>query len=276
MNIAFSTCPNDTFVFHALVHGLIEGAPIFNVTYADIDQTNYFATEKNELDILKISYAALPYVLSDYALLPCGGALGRGCGPLILTANPNNDPTQLTGKTIAVPSERSTAYLLFRLWIAKHVPGGVGKIVVMPFQEIMPAVKEGKIDAGLVIHEARFTYQNYDLAMLVDLGEWWEADTKLPIPLGAIIVRRSLDKEQITEWIRASVQYAWANPEASEDYVLLHAQEMSPEVARAHIDLYVNQFSEDLGEEGYLAITTLLQRAVEEGIVPSFDLSLLR
>lgn len=276
MNIAFSTCPNDTFVFHALVHGLVDGAPTFNVTYADIDKTNYLATEETDLDILKISYAALPYVLSEYALLPCGGALGRGCGPLILTSEANNDPTHLTGKTIAVPSERSTAYLLFRLWIAKHVPGGVGNIVVMPFHEIMPAVKEGKIDAGLVIHEARFTYQNFDLSMLVDLGEWWEADTGLPIPLGAIIARRSLDTKAIADWIRSSVQYAWANRAASKQYVLEHAQEMSAEVANAHIDLYVNEFTENLGEEGYLAVTTLLKRAVEAGIVPSFDLSLLR
>lgn len=276
MNIAFSTCPNDTFVFHALVHGLIDGAPKLNVTYADIDITNHLATKENDLDVLKISYAALPYVLSEYALLPCGGALGRGCGPLILTADAKSDPAHLTDKTIAVPSDRSTAYLLFRLWVAKHVPGGVGNIVVMPFHEIMPAVKAGRIDAGLVIHEARFTYQNFDLSMLVDLGEWWEADTGLPIPLGAIIARRSLDTDKIASWIRASVQYAWANREASQGYVLEHAQEMSAEVANAHIDLYVNEFTENLGDEGYLAVTTLLKRAVEEEIVPSFDLSLLR
>ncbi|TVX86796.1 1,4-dihydroxy-6-naphthoate synthase [Paenibacillus agilis] len=279
MKIAYSPCPNDTFVFHAWAHGLVPGAPQLDVTYADINITNELATRENDLDILKISYAALPWVLKEYALLPCGGALGRGCGPLVLTkgqATEDNDPAQLTGKRVAVPSERSTAYLLFRLWAAKHVPGGVGEIVVMPFHEIMPAVRDGHIDAGLVIHEARFTYPNYGLSMLVDLGNWWEEDTKLPIPLGAIIARRTLDLNAISEWVRASVQYAWAQPEASRDYVMQHAQELSPEVAQAHIDLYVNHFSADLGEDGFNAVEALLSRAAAEGLVPEFDPALLR
>ncbi|MEF2965983.1 1,4-dihydroxy-6-naphthoate synthase [Paenibacillus sp. M1] len=276
MNIAFSPCPNDTFVFHALVHGLIPGAPDFEVTYADIDITNGLAAGENGPDILKISYAALPWVLDRYALLPCGGALGRGCGPLVLTADGAGGAESLAGKRVAVPSERSTAYLLFRLWAAQNVPGGVGEIVVMPFDEIMPAVRAGSIDAGLVIHEARFTYQSYGLHMLADLGNWWEADTGLPIPLGAIIARRSLDLEAISRWIRASVEYAWAHPEASAEYVLEHAQEMSPDVTKAHIDLYVNDYTADLGDDGYAAITALLDRAAREGLVPEFDLSLLR
>ncbi len=146
----------------------------------------------------------------------------------------------------------------------------------MPFHEIMPAVRDGKIDAGLVIHEARFTYQNYGLSLMTDLGNWWEADTNLPIPLGAIIARRSMDLESLANWTRASVEYAWANPTASEEYVMCHAQELSVEVAKAHIDLYVNEFTRDLGEDGYAAITALLGRAAEEGLVPRFDLSLLR
>lgn len=276
MKIAFSPCPNDTFVFHAWVHGLIPGAPKLDVMYADIDITNNLAATSNDLDVLKISYAALPWVLSEYALLPCGGALGRGCGPLVLTKHANNDPAVISGKRVAVPSERSTAYLLFRLWAAQNVPGGVGEIVVMPFHEIMPAVRDGKIDAGLVIHEARFTYQNYGLTMLTDLGNWWETDTGYPIPLGAIIARRSLDLTALTDWTRSSVEYAWAHPEASRDYVMCHAQELSPEVAKAHIDLYVNPFTANLGEDGYAAITALLGRASEEGLVPHFDLSALR
>ncbi len=184
MRIAFSPCPNDTFVFHAWVHGLIPGAPKLDVTYADIDITNGLAAAPNGPDVLKISYAALPWVLSEYALLPCGGALGRGCGPLVLTKTGSNDPAVLTGRRVAVPSERSTAYLLFRLWAARNVPGGVGDIVVMPFHEIMPAVRDGSIDAGLVIHEARFTYPSYGLTLLADMGSWWEEDTGLPIPLG--------------------------------------------------------------------------------------------
>jgi 1,4-dihydroxy-6-naphthoate synthase len=278
MKIAFSPCPNDTFVFHAWVHGLVPGAPELDVTYADIDITNNLATSPNGPDVLKISYAALPWVLDDYALLPCGGALGRGCGPLVLTKSPNGtkDPAALAGRRVAVPSERSTAYLLFRLWAARHVPGGVGEIVVMPFHEIMPAVRDGKIDAGLVIHEARFTYPAYRLNLLVDLGNWWEADTNLPIPLGAIIARRSLDRQAIAGWIRASVEYAWAHPEASQAYVLRHAQEMDPAVAKAHIDLYVNEFTRHLGEEGYAAVSALLGRASEEGLVPKVDLAALR
>lgn len=280
MKIAYSPCPNDTFVFHALVHGLVPGAPSFEVTYADIDITNRLAAEGSGPEVLKISYAALPWVLNDYALLPCGGALGRGCGPLVLTRGGANasegDAAALSGRRVAVPSDRSTAYLLFRLWAAKHVPGGVGEIVVMPFHEIMPAVQNGKIDAGLVIHEARFTYPSYGLSLLVDLGSWWESDTGLPIPLGAIIARRSLDRDALAGWIRASVEYAWAHPEASRDYVLSHAQEMDPAVAQAHIDLYVNEFTANLGEDGYAAVAGLLGRAAKEGLVPQFDLAALR
>ncbi|WP_256761112.1 1,4-dihydroxy-6-naphthoate synthase [Cohnella sp. WQ 127256] len=283
MKIAFSPCPNDTFVFHALVHGLIPDTPSFEVTYADIDITNNLAATNNELDIMKISYAALPWILPEYKLIPCGGALGRGCGPLVLTAGYNGteatvspDPSLLSGKRVAVPSERSTAYLLFRLWAAQNVPGGVGEIVVMPFHEIMPAVRDGLIDAGLVIHEARFTYQNYGLSQVVDLGSWWESDTGLPIPLGAIIARRSLDLSNIQRWIQSSVEYAWQYPDASKKYVMEHAQEMDSSVAQSHIDLYVNEFTASLGEDGYAAITTLLQRAMDEGLVPQMDLLSLR
>lgn len=278
MKIAYSPCPNDTFVFHAWTHGLIPGAPALDVTYADIDITNGLAlnAEPGGLDVLKISYAALPWVHPEYALLPCGGALGRGCGPLVLTAGGAESPSALAGKRVAVPSERSTAYLLFRLWASRNVPGGVSEIVVMPFHEIMPAVRDGKIDAGLVIHEARFTYPNYGLAMLVDLGNWWESDTGLPIPLGAIIARRSLDLQAVAGWIRASVEYAWAHPEASREYVMAHAQELSPDVAQAHIDLYVNDFTAALGDDGYAAIDALLSRAAEEGLVPNVDLAALR
>lgn len=277
MNIAFSPCPNDTFVFHAWVHGLVAGAPELNVSYADIDITNNWAAAGEGPEVMKISYAALPWVLDNYALIPCGGALGRGCGPLVLTNNPEaNDAAALSGKKVAVPSERSTAYLLFRLWAAQNVPGGIGEVVVMPFDQIMPAVRDGHIDAGLVIHEARFTYQNYGLTLLQDMGSWWEQDTGLPIPLGAIIAHRSLDTAQIAEWTRASVEYAWQHPQQSRTYVMEHAQEMDPDVADSHIDLYVNEFTRDLGEDGYNAIEALLGRAAREGLVPQFDLSLLR
>ncbi|MNQ93941.1 1,4-dihydroxy-6-naphtoate synthase [compost metagenome] len=155
------------------------------------------------------------------------------------------------------------------------MPGGIGEIVVMPFHEIMPAVRDGLIDAGLVIHEARFTYPSYGLALLTDLGSWWESDTGLPIPLGAIIARRTMDLEALAGWARASVEYAWAHPEASRDYVMQHAQEMDPQVAQQHIDLYVNEFTAELGDSGYGAVLTLLQRAAETGLVPQMDYAAL-
>lgn len=276
MNIIYSPCPNDTFVFHALVHGQIPNTPDFTVTYADIDVTNTLVTKPSDYDILKISYSALPWLSDEYRLIPCGGALGRGNGPLVLTADQNTKPEDLTGKRVAVPSERSTAYLLFRLWAAQNVPDGIGEIVVMPFDQIMPAVRDGKIDAGLVIHEARFTYPSYGLTLMADMGTWWEADTGLPIPLGAIVARRNLDPAEITSWIQASVDYVWKHPEQSRPYILSHAQEMDPEVAQQHINLYVNEFTRDLGEEGFCAIEALLGRAAAEGLVPGIDFEKLR
>ncbi len=271
LRIAHSPCPNDTFVFDALAHGRVPGAPALDVTFADIDLTNGMAA-RGEFDVLKVSYAVLPYVLGPYALLPCGGALGRGCGPLVLSRDADAAGSGLRGRTVAVPSETSTAYLLFRLWAAESVPGGVGEIVVMPFHEIMPAVRDGKVDAGLVIHEARFTYREYGLSQLADLGEFWERTTGLPIPLGAIIARRSLGAPALTglaDAIRTSVRAAWDDPEASRPYVMEHAQEMDPAVADQHIGLYVNEFTADLGEDGYAAVRGLLTRAAAEGLVPA-------
>jgi len=273
LSMAYSPCPNDTFVFHAWKHGLIAGAPPIDVRYADIDITNGLAA-RGELDVMKVSYAALPWVLEEYALLPCGGALGRGCGPLVLSRDATT-PDALAGKVVAVPGERSTAYLLFRLWAAGHVPGGVGEIRVLPFDRIMPAVRDGEVDAGLVIHEARFTYGDYGLTRLADMGDWWESDTGLPIPLGAIIARRSLDLPALAAAIRASVDHAWANPQESRPYVLEHAQEMDPVVADRHIGLYVNEFTRDLGPDGYAAVRALLARAASEGLVPEVSPALL-
>ncbi|MGW5342182.1 1,4-dihydroxy-6-naphthoate synthase [Streptomyces sp. HUAS TT3] len=268
LTIAYSPCPNDTFVFDAWAHGRVPGAPALDVTFADIDLTNGMA-ERGELDVLKVSYAVLPWVLGEYALLPCGGALGRGCGPLVLAREPGLD---LAGRTVAVPGERSTAYLLFRLWAADVLPDGVGKVVVLPFHEIMPAVRDGRVDAGLVIHEARFTYQDYGLHCLADMGEHWEHTTGLPIPLGAIIAKRSLGAETLralAESARASVRMAWDDPEASRPYVRAHAQELDPAVADQHIGLYVNEFTADLGDDGYAAVRGLLTRAAAEGLVPA-------
>jgi 1,4-dihydroxy-6-naphthoate synthase len=263
LSLAVSPCPNDTFVFHALVHGRIPGAEPVALTFADVDVTNT-AAERGEFDLVKVSYAALPWLLDDYHLLPCGGALGRGCGPLVLTREERGD---LTGATVAVPGDRTTAYLLLRLWSAKNPPA---RVEVVPFHEIMPGVAQGRYDAGLVIHEARFTYPRYGLTALVDLGEWWEADTGLPIPLGAILARKgAVDPDLATEWIRTSVSMAWADPDASRDFILAHAQEMEPDVVRRHIGLYVNEFTLELGPEGYAAADALLGRAAAAGITPA-------
>lgn len=268
LSIAFSPCPNDTFVFHALVHGLVPGAPDFDVTFADVDVTNTAAQDK-AFDLVKVSYAALPWLMDDYELLPCGGALGRGCGPLVLTKGTKN----LDNATVAVPGDRTTAYLLFRFWAAQtgHEPAS---IEVVPFHRIMPGVADGTYDAGLVIHEARFTYPRYGLDALVDLGEWWERDTGLPIPLGAILARRgAVDPAQAAGWIRRSVQHAEQHPDASRDYVLKHAQEMEQDVVDRHIGLYVNEFTTDLGPEGRQAIATLLDRAAAQGLTPQVSSS---
>jgi 1,4-dihydroxy-6-naphthoate synthase len=260
LSLAFSPCPNDTFVFHAMTHGLVDGAPPVEVTYADVDVTNT-AAERGEFDLVKVSYGALPWLLDKYTLLPTGGALGRGCGPLVLT---NGGPVD--GGKVAVPGDRTTAYLLFRLWAAGQQPAN---IEVVPFNEIMPGVADGRYDAGLVIHEARFTYQRFGLRAVADLGEWWEGQTGLPIPLGAILAKRgSVDPAQATDWIRESVRHAWAYPAASQDFVMEHAQEMESDVVAQHIALYVNGFTEDLGTEGYAAIRTLLDRAADAGLVP--------
>ena len=255
LSLAISPCPNDTFVFSAWVHGQVPG-PAVDVTFADIDVCNQTA---RSYDLAKVSYAALPELLDDYALLPCGGALGHGVGPLVLARSQDQ---QLEGATIAVPGERTTAYLLLRLWRKGF------RVVVMPFEQIMPAVRDGAVDAGLVIHESRFTYPSYGLVCLQDLGAWWEEDTGLPIPLGAIVARRSLDTAALTETIRASVEHAWASPASSAAYVAAHSQEMDPVVCQQHIELYVNAFTADLGEAGYSAVEALLGRAASEGLLP--------
>ncbi|MBI1758623.1 MAG: 1,4-dihydroxy-6-naphthoate synthase [Actinobacteria bacterium] len=264
MSLAHSPCPNDTFVFHAWSHGLLSAAPPVAVTFADVDETNV-AAERGDFDVVKVSYAALPWLLDDYALLPAGGALGHGCGPLVLTAG-STSPAALRGGRIAVPGERTTAYLLLRLWAGELQPE---QVEVVPFHAIMPAVAAGRYEAGLVIHEARFTYPQYGLTCVADLGGWWEEETGLPIPLGAILARRSLDVERLGAVVRQSVEHAWAHPEASGAYVGEHAQEMSPDVQHSHIALYVNEFTRDLGPTGYAAAETLLRRAADAGLTPT-------
>ncbi|HVU72227.1 MAG TPA: 1,4-dihydroxy-6-naphthoate synthase [Mycobacteriales bacterium] len=272
MKVAFSPCPNDTFVFHAWVAGRVEGAPPIDVTYADIDVLNGIA-ERGEADVTKVSYGALPWLLEHNRLLASGSALGRGCGPLVLTRPGTR--LDLATATVAVPGLRTTAYLLFRLWAATR--GGVGRIEILPFDRIMPAVRDGAVDAGLVIHESRFTYPSFGLESVQDLGDWWEDDTGLAIPLGAIVAKRTLDTDAIARTIRASVEAAWADPDnpSLAAYIAEHAQEMDPDVQRQHIELYVNAFSADLGADGRAAVAGLLTRAADAGLVPAVDPALL-
>lgn len=265
LTLGFSPCPNDTFMFHPLVHGLVDTAGLaFQERLEDVETLNQLAL-KGELDITKVSYAALGHIREEYALLRSGSALGRGCGPLLIAAD-RIDPADLRGRTIAVPGRYTTAKLLLRLFDPQLV-----NFLVLPFNEIMDAVLNGNADAGVIIHESRFTYQGFGLHSLMDLGEWWERETGLPIPLGGIVARRSLGSETIAvveKALRAGVDYARTNPAEAAHYIREHAQEMSEEVCAAHIGLYVNDFSVDLGMEGELAINELFRRAEAAGIMP--------
>jgi 1,4-dihydroxy-6-naphthoate synthase len=266
LTLGFSPCPNDTFMFYPLVHGLVDtGGLSYRERLEDVETLNRLALA-GELDVSKVSYHALGHIRDDYALLRSGSALGRGCGPLLVAAD-RIDPADLRGRTIAVPGRYTTAKLLLQLF-----DPALDKFIVMPFNELIDAVLTGNVDAGLIIHESRFTYQGFGLHKLLDLGEWWEGETGLPIPLGGIVARRSLGVETIAaveRALKAGVGYARTHPDEAARYIGEHAQEMSPEVCAAHIGLYVNDFSADLGDEGIRAITCLLQRAEEAGLIPA-------
>lgn len=266
LTLGYSPCPNDTFIFHALVHGVIDaGGMRFTERLEDVETLNRLAAAA-ELDVTKISYGAAPALLRDYVLLRSGGALGRGCGPLIVAREPFTRE-QLAGKRIAIPGRNTTANLLLRLFAPDAEPG-----TERVYSDIMPAVERGEVDAGLIIHESRFTYPQHGLVKVVDLGEWWEQTTGLPIPLGGIMARRDLGDETIRaldDAVRRSVRHAFAHPEDSRPYVRAHAQEMDDAVTQQHIDLYVNEHSVDVGDAGERAIRELFARAAAVGIVPS-------
>jgi 1,4-dihydroxy-6-naphthoate synthase len=266
LTLGFSPCPNDTFMFYPLVHGLVDTAGLsYQERLEDVETLNQLALQ-GVLDVSKVSYHALGHIRDEYALLRSGSALGRGCGPLLITAGETVSPADLQGKTIAVPGRYTTAMLLLRLF-----DPSLENFLVMPFNEIMDAVLNGNADAGVIIHESRFTYQGFGLHKLLDLGEWWEGETGLPIPLGGIAARRSLGGEKINaieRALRAGVEYAGTHTGEATHYIGEHAQEMSAEVCAAHIKLYVNDFSADLGDEGERAIQCLLERAEQAGIIP--------
>jgi 1,4-dihydroxy-6-naphthoate synthase len=271
LTLGFSPCPNDTFMFYPLVHSLVDtGELTFSERLEDVETLNQLALA-GELDVSKVSYHALGHIRDQYALLRSGSALGRGCGPLLI-ARENLTAADLRSRIIAIPGRYTTAKLLLRLFDPTFE-----NFIVMPFNEIMDAVTSGIADAGLIIHESRFTYQGFGLHKLVDLGEWWEEQTSLPIPLGGIVARRSLGAETIAvieRALRAGVTYARNNPAEAAAYIREHAQEMSAEVCAAHIGLYVNDFSAELGDEGERAIAELMRRAERAGIIPASGVGL--
>ncbi len=272
LTLGYSPCPNDTFIFYALVHGLVNGGLSFSERLEDVETLNGLALQ-GVLDISKVSYHALGYLRDEYCLLHAGGALGRGCGPLVVSRN-HPDMVHLRRKRIAIPGRYTTACLLLRLY-----DPALTELVILPFHEIMAAVAQGEVDAGVIIHESRFTYPAYGLKSLLDLGEWWERESGQPIPLGGIVARRSLGGERVAaidRALRASVEYALGHRAEAAAYIRAHSQEMSDEVCAAHIDLYVNRYSVDLGAEGEAAVTTLLGRAEAAGLIPSSAKHLFR
>jgi 1,4-dihydroxy-6-naphthoate synthase len=265
LSLGFSPCPNDTLIFHALVHGLVKcPGYTFRERLEDVETLNGLVLA-GALDVSKVSSHLLGFIRDDYCLLRSGGALGRGCGPLLVSAK-YTDIADLQGKRVALPGRYTTAHLLLRLFNP-----ALSDIIFLPFHAIMAAVKSGKADAGVIIHESRFTFQEYGLLKLLDLGDWWERETGHPIPLGGIVAKRSLGEAaifQIDRALKGSIEYAFAHPGAAGSYIRAHSQEMSDEVCAAHIGLYVNEFSLDIGADGEAAVATLLSRAEKAGLVP--------
>lgn len=268
ISLGFSPCPNDCFIFDAMLHGKIDTEGLeFEVFMEDVETLNQKAF-RGELDVTKLSYHAYAHLTKNYQLLNAGSALGNGCGPLLISAC-NQQPTTINQLRIAIPGKYTTANFLFSL----AFPNAKNK-VEMVFSEIEDAVLSGKVDAGLIIHENRFTYEQKGLKKIIDLGEYWETLTKAPIPLGGIVIKRSFPdelKRKFDRVLRKSVEYAFANPESSLNFVKANAQEMSEEVMYKHIDLYVNNYSADLGAEGKRAVQLLFDKAQELGVINKIE-----
>ena len=261
MRLHISTCPNDTFMFDALLHGRVDTEGLaFDLHLADIEELNALALN-GVADVTKCSYAVVPEIAAEYQILNSGSALGRGNGPLLVAREPL-DKTHLQGVTVAIPGERTTANLLLESLFPE-----IGSKCEMLFSDIIPAVVDGAVDAGVLIHEGRFVYREKGLSLVADLGMEWESRYGLPLPLGAIAVRRTLPdevKRRVGRVLRRSVEYAFAHPDASRDFVKRHAQELDDSVIRQHIDLFVNPFSVDLGDEGRSAVVRLLAGKLPE------------
>ncbi|MBL0138801.1 MAG: 1,4-dihydroxy-6-naphthoate synthase [Bacteroidetes bacterium] len=264
IKIGYSPCPNDTFIFDALVHNKIDTRGFqFEPVLEDVEKLNQMAF-RNELDVTKLSFHAYAQVNSDYQLLTAGSALGNGVGPLFIARQSSSHP-ELDFTSVAIPGKNTTANFLFSIFYPN-----VKVKKEMIFSAIENAVISGETDAGVIIHENRFTYEQKGLVKIADLGELWEKSTGQAIPLGGIAVRRNFPSEiksQINQLVKESVEFAFKHPDESVDYVCAHAQEMDPSVRQKHIDLYVNQYSIDLGEKGKDAIRLLFSKGKETGML---------
>jgi len=271
LTLGFSTCPNDTFIFDAMVHNRVDTEGLtFETVMADVEELNRLAFA-GEIDITKLSYAAYAQLTSQYVLLDAGSALGRNNGPLLISKT-KIYPDEVPNLRIAIPGEHTTANLL----LSVAYPNVKEKKEYL-FSDIEEVVLSGEMDAGLIIHENRFTYQKRGLKKILDLGEYWEETTGSPIPLGGIVVNRNLPREvqeKVNRVMKRSVEYAYEQPDASYPFVKLYAQEMEESVMRSHIDLYVNEFTRNLGEEGKQAVRTLYGKAEELGIIPKLERSI--
>jgi 1,4-dihydroxy-6-naphthoate synthase len=267
--LAFSSCPNDTFIFKAIARQLIDlHGYCFDIVLEDVETLNQKAA-KGTYDITKLSFAAFGSLAQTYALLRTGSALGLGCGPLIISL-PGRSLDDKTQPVIAVPGMGTTAYHLFRLYVDDQFIDMDASIIPMPFEKIMPAVIEKKADFGVIIHEGRFVYPDMGLELKADLGLWWEDKTFLPIPLGCIAIKRDIDSAiacDIQKLIGKSIDHAFLNPSMAYDYIQTYAQEMDEDVIQQHIGLYVNNFSKDIGEKGEAAITTFFEKARASGLI---------
>lgn len=254
LTFGYSPCPNDTFAFHALAHGLVDAPFRIKPVLLDIEELNRRA-HTGELDLTKLSVGAFAAIGHRYRMLRSGAALGHGVGPLVVARAPMSLAAAVQGR-VAIPGRETTAFRLLRL-----AAPALGEVVELRYDRILKAVSSGEVDAGLIIHESRFTYAEHGLSKAADLGEWWEEETSLPVPLAGICARADLDdatRAAAERAIRASVQYAFDHPTASAEYVRAHAQEMSAEVCAQHIKLYVNEWSLDVGDEGLRAMARLV------------------
>lgn len=267
ISIGFSPCPNDTFMFDAMVHHKIDTEGLaFDVVMEDVETLNQMALS-GSLDVSKISFAAFLYATGNHQLLNAGSALGKGVGPLLVNSTQSAvfSKADSTKWHFAIPGKHTTANFLFSLFF----PEADNK-KEMVFSEIENAVLSGEVDAGVIIHENRFTYESKGLRRICDLGELWERETGQPIPLGGIAVKRNLSEElklKVDRVLRRSIEFAFANPKSGEVYVKKHAQEIDGDIRRKHIEMYVNDFSIDLGEKGRKAIHVLFQKAMEAGLI---------